>query len=154
MADKIVVLNAGRVEQVGAPLELFDRPANLFVAGFIGSPADELHPGPLHRRRLCSRGRRAAAARRHTRNTAGPRSHLRHPSRTPGRYVAPRKASQQEVLLVEPMGSETQVTLRLGQLGGARLFRERIAVEPGVTVHVRPKADAIHLFGVGGDSGL
>jgi multiple sugar transport system ATP-binding protein len=38
MADKIVVLNAGRVEQVGAPLELYQRPANLFVAGFIGSP--------------------------------------------------------------------------------------------------------------------
>ena len=38
MADKIVVLNAGRVEQVGSPLELYDHPANLFVAGFIGSP--------------------------------------------------------------------------------------------------------------------
>jgi multiple sugar transport system ATP-binding protein len=38
MADKIVVLNAGQVEQVGAPLELYERPANLFVAGFIGSP--------------------------------------------------------------------------------------------------------------------
>jgi len=38
MADKIVVLNAGRVEQVGAPLELYHRPANLFVAAFIGSP--------------------------------------------------------------------------------------------------------------------
>jgi multiple sugar transport system ATP-binding protein len=38
MADKIVVLNAGRVEQVGAPLDLYNRPANRFVAGFIGSP--------------------------------------------------------------------------------------------------------------------
>ena len=39
MADKIVVLNDGAVEQIGSPLELYDRPANLFVAGFIGSPA-------------------------------------------------------------------------------------------------------------------
>src|SRR5574338_1328731 len=39
MADRIVVMNAGRVEQIGAPLALYDRPANLFVAGFIGSPA-------------------------------------------------------------------------------------------------------------------
>ena len=39
MADKIVVMNGGNVEQIGAPLELYDRPANLFVAGFIGSPA-------------------------------------------------------------------------------------------------------------------
>jgi multiple sugar transport system ATP-binding protein len=38
MADRIVVLNAGRIEQYGSPLELYDRPANLFVAGFIGSP--------------------------------------------------------------------------------------------------------------------
>jgi multiple sugar transport system ATP-binding protein len=38
MADKIVVLNAGRIEQVGSPLELYRKPANIFVAGFIGSP--------------------------------------------------------------------------------------------------------------------
>ncbi|MGV3550558.1 ABC transporter ATP-binding protein [Rhizobium sp.] len=38
LADKIVVLNAGKVEQVGSPMELYNRPANLFVAGFIGSP--------------------------------------------------------------------------------------------------------------------
>jgi multiple sugar transport system ATP-binding protein len=38
MADKIVVLRAGRIEQVGAPLELYNRPVNTFVAGFIGSP--------------------------------------------------------------------------------------------------------------------
>lgn len=39
MADKIVVLNAGRIEQVGAPMELYNRPASEFVAGFIGAPA-------------------------------------------------------------------------------------------------------------------
>src|SRR6266581_4999601 len=39
MADRIVVMNAGKVEQIGAPLELYDQPDNLFVAGFIGSPA-------------------------------------------------------------------------------------------------------------------
>ena len=43
MADRIVVMNKGHIEQVGAPLELYDRPANLFVAGFIGSPVDEFH---------------------------------------------------------------------------------------------------------------
>lgn len=44
MADKIVVLNAGRIEQVGSPLELYHHPANLFVAGFIGSPRMNLLP--------------------------------------------------------------------------------------------------------------
>ena len=47
MADKIVVMHDGRVEQVGAPLELYDRPANLFVAGFIGSPAMSMVKGRL-----------------------------------------------------------------------------------------------------------
>jgi len=47
LADKIVVLNAGRVEQVGSPRELYDRPANTFVAGFIGSPAMNLLPARI-----------------------------------------------------------------------------------------------------------
>src|SRR6218665_4000003 len=47
MADKIVVMNGGRVEQIGAPLDLYDRPANLFVAGFIGSPAMNLIGGTI-----------------------------------------------------------------------------------------------------------
>ena len=100
MADKIVVLNSGRVEQVGAPLELYHRPANLFVAGFIGSPkmnfingeisrgyscADPRHPLRAHRRRqrqpdLAGRSGprrkprlRQLPLRRHRRRGAGPR---------------------------------------------------------------------------------
>jgi multiple sugar transport system ATP-binding protein len=46
MADKIVVLNAGNIEQVGSPLELYNHPANLFVAGFIGSPRMNLITPP------------------------------------------------------------------------------------------------------------
>ncbi|MBR7518783.1 ABC transporter ATP-binding protein, partial [Mycobacterium tuberculosis] len=45
MADRIAVLNGGRVEQFGAPLELFERPANQFVAGFIGSPRMNFYAG-------------------------------------------------------------------------------------------------------------
>jgi ABC-type sugar transport system ATPase subunit len=45
MADKIVVLNAGRIEQVGSPMELYDRPVSPFVAGFIGSPKMNLYDG-------------------------------------------------------------------------------------------------------------
>ena len=49
MADRIVVMNAGRIEQIGAPLELYDRPANRFVAGFLGSPSMSFIPGVLER---------------------------------------------------------------------------------------------------------
>ena len=47
MADKIVVMNGGRVEQIGPPLDLYDRPANQFVAGFLGSPAMNFMSGTL-----------------------------------------------------------------------------------------------------------
>jgi multiple sugar transport system ATP-binding protein len=47
MADKVVVMNDGRIEQVGAPLEIYDRPENLFVAEFLGSPAMNLLPGKV-----------------------------------------------------------------------------------------------------------
>ena len=47
MADRIVVMHDGIVEQIGAPLELYDRPANLFVAGFIGSPAMNFLKGAI-----------------------------------------------------------------------------------------------------------
>jgi multiple sugar transport system ATP-binding protein len=51
MADKIVVLNAGKIEQYGSPLELYERPANLFVAGFIGSPKMNFISGEAARQR-------------------------------------------------------------------------------------------------------
>src|SRR3954471_4680851 len=48
LADRIVVLRAGRIEQVGTPLEVYNHPANLFVAGFIGSPRMNLLPARVH----------------------------------------------------------------------------------------------------------
>src|SRR5262249_21756392 len=47
VADRLVVMHDGRVEQIGAPLDLYDRPDNLFVAGFIGSPAMNFFPGTI-----------------------------------------------------------------------------------------------------------
>ena len=47
LADRVVVLNAGRIEQIGAPMALYREPANVFVAGFLGSPRINLIPGPL-----------------------------------------------------------------------------------------------------------
>jgi multiple sugar transport system ATP-binding protein len=53
MSDRIVVLNKGRIEQVGSPLDLYDRPANLFVATFIGSPAMNIFDAVVERRNDC-----------------------------------------------------------------------------------------------------
>jgi len=69
MADRIAVMNEGRIEQLGDPLELYDRPANLFVAQFIGSPAMNIFDGVT----------RAGERPRHRR----PARSLRHPARAP-----------------------------------------------------------------------
>ena len=73
MADRIVVMHDGIVEQIGSPLELYDRPANLFVAGFIGSPAMNMFKGvdPRWREAAFRGGGRHQPAARHC--TCGPR---------------------------------------------------------------------------------
>lgn len=54
LADRIVIMQAGHVQQVGAPLEVYDRPANIFVAGFIGSPEMNLFDGRIEKGRFCA----------------------------------------------------------------------------------------------------
>jgi multiple sugar transport system ATP-binding protein len=83
MADKIVVMQGGKIEQVGAPLELYDRPANTFVASFIGSPSMNMIEGGAGRRGQ-GRGRNAAPSPRHDRGRRA-RDHLWHPPRKPRR---------------------------------------------------------------------
>ena len=146
MADKIVVMHDGRVEQIGAPLELYDRPANLFVAGFIGSPAMNVLRGrifgagrpafkaengvemPLARAPDASDGRPAAYGFRP--------EHLR---------IAP-DGVPAEVVVVEPTGSETQVMLKLGGSDIVAVFRDRIAARPGEIIKISPDLANVHLF--------
>ena len=84
MADKIVVMHDGIVEQIGTPLELYDKPGNLFVAGFIGSPAMNFLRGTIRANGAAVvRGpeRRAPAARRRAGQRRRPACGLRHPAR-------------------------------------------------------------------------
>src|SRR5215471_7187586 len=114
MADKIVVMHDGRVEQIGAPLELYDRPDNLFVAGFIGSPAMNMIKG-----RISVNGSAAFEA------PAGVTFSLSNaPTGSDGRPaiygVRPEHFSLSDdgadavVQVVEPTGSELQVVAKLG----------------------------------------
>ena len=140
MADRIVVMNAGRVEQIGAPLDLYDRPANLFVAGFIGSPAMNIITGTVAGGRFTA-GATAlplpAAV-----GTTGP---VRYGIRPEHLLLSP-DGLEASVRLVEPMGSETQVTMALGDHTLVGVFRELIAARPGETIRVRPDLAAVHLF--------
>ncbi|QKC97284.1 ABC transporter ATP-binding protein [Mesorhizobium sp. NZP2298] len=144
MADKIVVMRDGRIEQIGAPLELFDRPANLFVAGFIGSPSMNLLKGVLRKGdkpgvdisgTLFPIGDNAARDGQAVVYGVRPEHLEIHPDGVPAK-----------ISVVEPTGSETLVFLRFGDGEMVALFRERHDFKPGDTLKLRPRLDHIHLF--------
>jgi len=145
MADQIVVMNNGQIEQTGSPLELYDRPANLFVAGFIGSPSMNFIEGRLERGIVAMAGyqlNRPENTNGDARNViCGIRpEHLELcEAGNPGGFDA-------EVMVVEPTGSETQVVVRLGTNEIVCLFRERHKFNSGQSVRLRPRADKVHLF--------
>jgi multiple sugar transport system ATP-binding protein len=143
MADQIVVMNHGNVEQAGPPLALYDRPANLFVAGFIGSPAMNLINGAIRDGVFTDDG-----------GTNWPLPVNGHAWRDgPTVYgIRPEHMRLGDdgmpgvVQLVEPTGSETQVTFRIGSTTAAGAFRERVTTRPGEILPVRPELGLVHLF--------
>jgi multiple sugar transport system ATP-binding protein len=142
MADKIVVLNAGRVEQIGAPLDLYDRPANQFVAGFIGSPAMNFIGGKITSEGLAAAGIILPLPEvLHDRNGTDVVYGIR-----PEHFELSEAGLPATVSLVEPMGSETQVTMTLGEHPVIGVFRERVQAHPGDTIKVRPDIANVHIF--------
>jgi multiple sugar transport system ATP-binding protein len=149
MADRIVVMHDGVVEQIGAPLELYDRPDNLFVAQFIGSPAMNIVNGTL---------RRANGA-AHVEATGGVRWPVGHTAGADGQAVAlgvrPEhldlaQASgggvQGEIIVVEPMGAETELLIQAGDAQVTLLTSGRPDVRPGERVGLALDPAAVHLF--------
>ena len=150
MADKIVVLNGGRVEQIGAPLDLYARPANQFVAGFIGSPSMNFLSGTITAEGFVAPGivlplPEAARELGDRKAVYGIR---------PEHFAVDETGVPAEIILVEPMGSETQVTMKLGGTQVTGVFRERVALSPGATICVRPDLANIHLFAADGGQRL
>ncbi len=145
MADKIVVMQDGRVEQVGAPLELFDRPANVFVAGFIGSPSMNMLKGTVSgddRQSVRLEGVTVPVAGAH--NVADGQPVLF--GIRPEHLELASDGFPAQISVVEPTGSETMVFLRIGESKLVALFRERHNFKPGDTVNLRPRPDKVHLF--------
>jgi multiple sugar transport system ATP-binding protein len=141
MADKIVVMNGGNVEQAGPPLELYDRPANLFVAGFIGSPAMNLIVGRPGDGGFLAEGGAVLPMPADARGVPGV-----YGIRPEHMLLAPEDGMEATVTLVEPTGSETQVLLRIAQTSLLCAFRERVIARPGDTIRVKPDLSLIHLF--------
>ena len=145
MADKIVVMQDGRVEQVGSPLDLYDQPENVFVATFIGSPAMNLIQGTA--RRDATLGVEAYGHRL----PVGVFSEVDEGQSViygirPEHLELAGDGFPARVSVVEPTGSETLLFLRFAEIDIVALFRDRHHFAPGETVHLRPRADQIHLF--------
>ena len=145
MADRIVVMRDGVIEQMGQPLELYDRPATVFVAGFIGSPSMNLFRG-----RLETNDGPAFVS------DEGLRLPLRAaPMSADGRacvlgvrpeHLALGGPLEARVSVIEPTGSETQVFATLGGHRIVGVFRERIAAQPGEVLNLSAPPDLVHLF--------
>ncbi len=146
MADRIVVMRDGRIEQIGAPLELYDRPENVFVAGFIGSPAMNLIRG-AYRRGPGGAAVEAAGARLPAPDAAGVEDGR--PvvwGARPEHLAIADAGAEATVAVVEPTGSETHVIARIGAQEVTVLLRERRAIAPGQTLRLAAKAETAHLF--------
>ena len=151
MGDKIVVMRDGRIEQTGSPLDLYDQPANQFVAGFIGSPAMNFLPGTLRR----------------TANTAhvelNDGTQLDVPPRAAGVDGQPVVFGTRpehltlvdaggipaRVAVMEPTGMDTFVACRHEGIELCAVFRERHDFAPGSTIHLMPDLQRAHLFDAG-----
>jgi multiple sugar transport system ATP-binding protein len=146
MADRIVVMHDGLVEQIGTPLELYDRPDNLFVASFIGSPAMNFLKG-----RIKANG---TAGFEGPRGVALPLATA--PADTDGRpavygirpehFAIADDGAEAEIVVVEPTGSETQVFAKLGGEEVVAVFRERHQFKPGDKIRLKPDSHLVHLF--------
>ncbi len=146
MADKIVVMRDGRVEQIGGPLDLYDHPRNVFVAGFIGSPSMNFING-----RVSDDGGRAKFVSDSGLELPIPAANL-----TAGQEITygirPEHIEIGEggipvkVVVVEPTGSETQVFARAGKDLVDAIVKERIRARPGEEVPFRIDPANVHLF--------
>jgi multiple sugar transport system ATP-binding protein len=147
MADRIVVLHDGVVEQVGEPLDLYDKPANLFVAGFIGSPAMNFIDATIKRN-----GGISALAQDGTSlplpATAGGRDGQKvvYGIRPEHLDLSNGGGLPAEVVVVEPTGAEILVFTHLAGQEVAVVFKERHKFTPGDKIKLAPHAGTIHLF--------
>ena len=143
MADKIVVMHDGLVEQIGAPLELYDRPNNLFVAGFIGSPSMNFLKGKLSNGHFEGPG----GSKLPTGNApAGSEGRAVVYGVRPEHFRLADDGAEAEVLVVEPTGSELQIVAKLGGADVIAVFRERHQFKPGDKIRLKPDPKVVHIF--------
>jgi multiple sugar transport system ATP-binding protein len=146
MADKIVVMHDGRVEQIGTPLELYDTPANQFVAGFIGSPAMNFLKGKVKANGSAAFEGPNGVKLPLTSAPAGSNERPAVYGIRPEHFTITDDGAEAEIVVVEPTGSETQVFAKLGGEEVVAVFRERHQFKPGDKIRLKPDPRLVHLF--------
>ena len=146
MADKIVVMNAGHIEQVGAPLELYDHPANTFVAGFIGAPSMNFLDGVIE-----MNGSGVSAKVGGFTFQVPPTEGLGDGQTVtlgvrPEDTVLSEDGVPGEIMVVEPTGAETHLVIRSDGRDYVSVVRERQAFSPGQNVAISAEPSRLHLF--------
>ena len=140
LADRVVVMNQGVIQQVGTPTEIYDRPANAFVAGFIGSPAMNLIAGQIDGGSFRAAGMQVAnLAAANGPVTLGFRAEDASVSPTAAEIAAP-------VYAMELLGDATLVSVRVGQALVAVRAAKDFRIDIGAPLQIRVPTSAIHLF--------
>jgi len=153
LADRIVVLRKGVIEQVGTPLELYNKPANIFVAGFIGSPRMNLLPGRIGR----VEGKRVEVALDHGATLRAEFPELPRPGATVTIGVRPEHLVPEapgegvlkgEVQIAEQLGGETYVYVNLpGGQSETVEIKGQAAISAGEVMELGIAGGRLHVFG-------
>jgi multiple sugar transport system ATP-binding protein len=147
MADRIVLMRDGVVEQIGSPLELYDRPNNIFAAGFIGSPAMNFLPGILHRNGNDIHVRMESGVELPLPANAGGKDGEKVVYGVRPEHLAlGNDGFDAKVSVVEPTGADTFVFSDVGGTAICATFSERHAFRPGERITLSPRLESIHLF--------
>jgi len=151
MGDKIVVMRDGRIEQTGSPLELYDRPANQFVAGFIGSPAMNFLPGTLRRGGGAARVELQDGTLLDAPLQAGglDGQPVVYGTRPEHLSLSDAGGIPSKVVVMEPTGMDTFVACRHEGAELSAVFRERHDFAPGTVINLQPDLQRAHLFDAG-----
>jgi multiple sugar transport system ATP-binding protein len=147
MADRIVVMRDGVVEQQGDPLELYDKPANTFVAGFIGSPAMNMIPGTA--RAVDGTTQVAFDDAATLPLPGGARADVGQPvlyGIRPEHFALSSSGVPVEVVVVEPTGADTQLYCRFNGQEVTATIRDRADCHPGDRIHLAPDLGRAHVF--------
>jgi multiple sugar transport system ATP-binding protein len=142
-------MHDGIVEQMGTPLELYDKPDNQFVAGFIGSPAMNFLKGHVRVNGVATfEGPNGVKLPLKSAPAASDGKPVVYGVR-PEHFTIADDGADAEIIVVEPTGSETQVFAKLGGEQVVAVFRERHQFNPGDKVKLKPDPSLVHLFDEG-----